>query len=454
MMTIRWTISRQLWALVLVTIIVRVPWLMLQPTDLAHIRQQLPDQAEYLEIANNLRAEQSLHFHDPRFTGEVYAFRMPGYPVLIALLGGQPTLVRIAQVLLDASTVVAAYFITRRWMVRSRWIDREAADQSFTAYNRLQESKADSPRCGHWIGLPFLAGLLVALNPWMIYFSSLLLSETLFTAMLAWGLVLFGLPVERRWGLIGGMLLTALSIYVRPSALLLPVVLTIFSIWANHRDRSPYNSSNSRWLVVRSSVVWATGSLIVTMLVLLPWGWRNHQHPAVQHWIWTTTNSGFTAYDGYQPAATGASDQRFTISMPQLQTMNEVQRSEYLNKLAWQAALDDPGRSLELMLLRVIRTWSPLPLSQQYSRLVYILPAVFYSIPFFLLVLLGLWRGEMAKMAKLFLLAPVFYFTLIHGLTVGSARYRIPVEAPLAVLAAAGLTSAWVMMQHRRRASE
>jgi hypothetical protein len=52
------------------------------------------------------------------------------------------------------------------------------------------------------------------------------------------------------------------------------------------------------------------------------------------------------------------------------------------------------------------------------------------------LVLIGLIRGRLSGRVKLFLLAPAAYFTVVHMLTVGSLRYRVPAEPPLAVLIA------------------
>ena len=43
--------------------------------------------------------------------------------------------------------------------------------------------------------------------------------------------------------------------------------------------------------------------LMVTVL-LFPWACRNHR--LLGRWIWTTTNGGITAYDGFRPGATGA----------------------------------------------------------------------------------------------------------------------------------------------------
>jgi hypothetical protein len=37
------------------------------------------------------------------------------------------------------------------------------------------------------------------------------------------------------------------------------------------------------------------------------------------------------------------------------------------------------------------------------------------------------------------LMLPAVYFTLLHALSVGSLRYRIPAEVPMAVIAASAL---------------
>jgi hypothetical protein len=68
----------------------------------------------------------------------------------------------------------------------------------------------------------------------------------------------------------------------------------------------------------------------------------------------------------------------------------------------------------------------------------YVAIAACYSIPLDLLVIWALGRGSLPPAAKVFLMAPALYFTLAHAISVGSLRYRIPVEVPMAVVAASG----------------
>jgi hypothetical protein len=179
--------------------------------------------------------------------------------------------------------------------------------------------------------------------------------------------------------------------------------------------------------------------LLLTLAVLLPWAIRNYR--VLSSWVWTATNGGITLYDGFNPDATGASDQSFVQSMPQLRGMNEVARSAYLSGLAKDFIRQQPLRAAELAAVKAGRTWSPVPLSQEYGGWKYRTVGLLYSLPLDVLVLIGLMRrtdrgAPLSRSAKAFLLIPAIYFTAVHMLSVGSLRYRIPAEAPMAVVAA------------------
>lgn len=409
----------------MLAVLIRLPWIFLQPTDDQAIRTALPDQFEYLQLARNLLEHGSLHFHDPRFDQDVYAFRMPGYPLFVAALGARPTLVRLAQVLIDASTVLAVYLLARRWLLR-----RDVLQQAIAG-------RASGPGSDRETGA-LLAALLIAVNPWLIYFSGLLLTETLFIAMLAWGMVLLSVRwPDRRRAMLAGIALLALSVYIRPSALPLAALLAVAAALANRPEAHPYKG-NTRFILREAALIGVIAAA-ASVLVLLPWAIRNARHPAVNAWVWTTTNNGITSYDGFHPGATGASDQTFTQAMPELRQMSEVERSAHLAKLARQEIARDPARAAALAVRKVARTWSPMPLSSDYNRLRYILPGLLYTVPFFLLVAVGAVASELSRLAKLLLLLPAIYLTLIHAVSVGSIRYRIPAEPPMAVLAAAAV---------------
>jgi 4-amino-4-deoxy-L-arabinose transferase-like glycosyltransferase len=361
----------------------------------------LPDQKEYLELGRNLLHGEGLKFVDPRFGEPVYAFRAPGYPFLVAACGGNLRVIRAAQALLDATCVLAVWLLARRWLAPTGSL---------------------------------IAAAIVALNPFLIYFTGLILSETLFTAMLAWGLVLLLARGGRWW--IGGGALLALSILVRPGAIALPVVLGLIAALLNRDTAGPYHR---RWPPAGAT------TLLLTAVALLPWAIRNHR--VLGQWIWTSTNAGFTAYDGFNSDATGASDQDFVRLMPQLRRMTEIERNQYLQQRAGEFVRMHRGRALQLSINKAGRTWTLWPLSSQFSRPPYVIVACLFSGAFYLMVLAGLWYGTLPQLAKVLLLVPAIYFTLSAILTVGSLRYRLPAEVPMAVLAAAGVDG----LQFRRR---
>ena len=394
-------------AVVLVAFAIRAAWGLSRPADTASLAT-LPDQVEYVSLGRSLLDSGRMSFVDPRFNDTVYAFRMPGYPALIALCGGNLRVVRLAQAALDASTVLATIWLARRWL---------------------------TPR------LSLLAGLFVAVDPLFVYFSGLILSETLFACLLAWGVACLAhgtspwsgvtSRVRRSVWIVGVGLLIA-SIYVRPAAIVLPVVLIAAAGWLEMRSPA-FVPDRTRWPVL-------TFVAVATVMALLPWAIRNRA--LLDRWIFTTTNGGFTLYDAWQPLATGASDLSVLDELPVLANLNEVQRADYLQRLAIDAATADPWRIVRLIPARLGRLWSPVPLSAEYgSRPLYVVVAAIHAIPLMALAIVGIFAStSIGRRGKLMLLAPAIVTSIVYGLTVGSLRYRMPVGPMTGVLAASALT--------------
>jgi len=380
--------------MVLTAIVIRVAFALTRPTDVASL-DALPDQVEYVNLANSLLDGRGLAFYDPGFLSTLYAYRAPGYPLFIAMCGANLLATRVAQAIIDASLVWAVVLLARRL--------------KFSA------------------SVGIIAGAATALNPFLIYFSSLILSETLFTAMLVWAMVLMLSP--RRWTWALRLLMLALSIHVRPSAVALPVLLAVGATLARVGASS---KATGFWRVPAGMT-----AIALTLLVLFPWAARNRY--VLGTWVWTTTNSGITLYDGLNERADGSSNQAFFRSWPELKTMSEVQRSNYLAALAKRFVIEQPTTALKLAGRKVARMWSPVPLSDTYgSRGSVVVIALIYSIPLFALVCVGVWMTPVARSAKVYLLLPALYFTIVHAVTVGSLRYRIPADVPMTVMAASG----------------
>jgi hypothetical protein len=237
------------------------------------------------------------------------------------------------------------------------------------------------------------------------------------------------------------MLMLALAVLDRPDALVLPALLAM---------AVPQRSPAIRPRPFAS----AAAAALLTLALLLPWAIRNRLDPALHHWVFTTTNRGITLYDGFNPTATGASDQRFVQTMPQLRTMGEIARNDYLTRQARSYIAAHPGRAVVLAVLKVLRTWSPVPLSNEYGkRWLFISAAIAYSLPLMLMTAYAIagmilrpaplsplpdgHRGaNFSARAAIYCLLPALYFTLMHAMSVGSLRYRVPADVPMAVVAA------------------
>jgi Dolichyl-phosphate-mannose-protein mannosyltransferase len=392
-------------AVVLLGLGVRLGWVFRQSNDPAQI-ESLSDQREYLDLGRHLLDGDGLWMADPRFGQTVLAYRTPGYPAFVALCGAKPAIVRSAQALLDSSSILAVFLLARRWL---------------------------------GIGGALLAAALAAVDPYPIFFSGLILSESLFAAMLCWGMALLVLSDgpwpsgRKRFTWLGGGLLLALAVLVRPGAIALPVVLGVAAALVNRNRREPYDS---RWPLPVAATM-----LLLTGLVLFPWAVRNRWQLGA--WVWTSTNDGITGYDGFDPDATGASDQRFLNRMPWTRDMTELARSRYFATLADEWIADHRLEALKLSGMKIARTWSPMPLSDQYGgRRLYVTVGIVFDAVLFLLVLAGLRRDNLPGPAKRFLLLPAVYFTAAAALSVGSLRYRIPADGPMGIIAASAVCTA------------
>ena len=384
-------------ALVVVGLAARVALSLYLPGDRASL-EALPDQVEYLNLGESLLNDGELVTVDDRYPAAqpLRAQRMAGYPLFVAALGANVTAVRLAQAGLDIITALAAFAIARTWL---------------------------TPRTS----LVAAAGVL--LNPFLAYFSTFLLTESLFACLLTLG-VLGVLRSERRqlWWWVGIGLLAA-SVHVRPTGAVLAVTVAILAAFLPGRHPS---RPDTPWPLPAG----LTAALLVAAVVS-PWIVRNFV--VLDRFVPTTTNGGITLYDGWNADnATGGSDQSFVGRMPQLGLMNEVDRSIYLREKAIEAIRFDPIRAAWLSVKKVGRTWSPVPLSELGSPLKLAAGAVF-AVPLFALAAVGLFAGRLPGSAKLLLLTPPLVLTVAHAATVGSLRYRLPSDPLLAVLAAAGV---------------
>lgn len=226
-------------------------------------------------------------------------------------------------------------------------------------------------------------------------------------------------------GILAGLAAGA-GVLVRPGWILWPVGVAICLLLAGRGDR------RTRGLVFLSVCLGC-------WLVLFPWAWRNHK--VCGYWIYTSLWSGPSLYDGLHAGATGASDMRFFDREQLGQRMSEYAVNEEYKRRAWEFAVSEPGRVLELAVVKAGRFLSPVLRAEGFSGGLFSLACCGWYLALVALVVHGsriMWRS-MNWPSLLLLWLPFLLFLLIHLVFVGSIRYRLPAEFPLLVLAGLGL---------------
>jgi len=165
------------------------------------------------------------------------------------------------------------------------------------------------------------------------------------------------------------------------------------------------------------------------------------------HLIPTTLWVGPSLYDGLSPDATGDSDMTFFERDQLMSSMSEYEMDREYRRRAWSYAAAHPDRVLQLAAIKQVRFWSPAPNTAQFNnRLVHFVAWLVY-LPLMCFALIGAWFSRRDLTLLILTVAPLLYFAALHLLFVGSLRYRLPAEYPLAVLASIGLES----ITHRER---
>lgn len=157
------------------------------------------------------------------------------------------------------------------------------------------------------------------------------------------------------------------------------------------------------------------------------------------HVVPTTLWAGASLYDGLHPDATGDSDMQFFEKDNLLSRMSEYEMDREYSRRAWRFAAEYPRRAVELALAKQHRYWSLFPNAGQFQSQ-WLKWVVFLSVvPLFVFSLLGAWSFRRDSGVILITFGSLLLFAALHLLFVGSLRYRLPAEYPLAVAAAIGI---------------
>jgi hypothetical protein len=338
--------------------------------------QNFPDAVAYKTIGQEIFSGQII-------TNNTY---MPLYPIWSYITGGGSI-----QILMDIFISVASV-----WLV-------------FTLSLLLFENRFSA----------LLSAAISTLYPHFLFYSVSGLTEVFYTFLLLFSFLLF-----YRKKFIMAIIISVLAILVRPTLDLLNPILIVLFIGFVHA---------SGW----RSVVKYLGIYFITYMVLLsPW-WM-HQYQKYGEFIRLNLADGIVLYSGNNPLnKTGGGIVGTDVDMSSFANeKNLVIRNKKMKTAAIEYIVVNPGHFIELAGLKFLRFWRLWPHTQHYQQW-YVVAASLLSYGLILFLAIGfMLRSGGRHFRKLLPIIALFgYLTLVHMVTIGSIRYRFPLEPFLIIFA-------------------
>lgn len=361
-------------------------------------RALFPDSYDYLKIAENITEGKGMIL-DQKYCAK----RPPLYPLILSAhriaFGPGILPIQFTQVILGTVSIWLVFIIAR-----SIFAERTATFASF----------------------------LVAIDPFLVYFTRLILYETVFVflmLLLMRIIYLGGLNRGTYLPLIGGVINGFICLLHSGHLLFLIALLPCLILWG-------IKNRQKKVILLRSLSI----LLISSLLIVLPYTIRNRLLLGV--WVPVSTQLGWALFDAFGPQAEGGTVPGRTDWLQEgLQDMDELEEDLNLRKRAWEEIKKDPLRALTLGLEKLRLFWGIFPHAPEYQAWYYILIAGLFAGPVISLGLWGIWKARHIKPAMFLLLAPILYYTALHVIFIGSIRYRMPIEPIFLIFSAYGLNT-------------
>ncbi|MEZ6132816.1 MAG: glycosyltransferase family 39 protein [Planctomycetaceae bacterium] len=380
----------------------------------------------YWQLAQNIAAGTDYAIYTPPRR----VLRVPGFPLLLA-----------GCIKLFGDNIFAARIVLAVIGTACCWLTYRLG------------SRLHMHRTGFW------AALFVAVNPLHVGNSVLILSETWFAFWMLLSLLslLWWMdnsskvapcstsapcstlaPCPKRLTFRAAItgLLTGIATLVRPGYLpwlAVSCVASLLLLKYSKTDGEIRTTVAASW---RLRFLACLGLLTGCFAVMLPWAVRNQA--VTGHWIVTSLWSGPSLYDGLNPSATGASDMTFFDEENVLDRMSEYEMNQHYKSRAVKFALQNPSRTLILAFHKAAFFLSPVPNHIKSAGWEISVVCTVFGAFCVVLCVVGFCSKEWDAVGLLVMVGPLLLFLLVHMVFVGSVRYRLPLEFPLAVLAAIG----------------
>jgi len=267
------------------------------------------------------------------------------------------------------------------------------------------------------------AALVAALYPHFVFYSLSGLTETSFTLLILLSFLFF---YKDKFFL--ALFVLVLSVLIRPSLdLFNPLLVLIFSLYVY---KLGYLKSLKNVLIY----------LTIYLFIMSPW-WI-YQHDKYGQFVRLTLADGIILYSGNNPMniTGGGVGSRTGISDVDLTKFNKIadpiERNDEMKNEAIQYIVANPTHFIKMAAVKFVRFWRLWPFTEHYQQW-YIFASSLLSYGVVLILPIGFLarniKNNLTKLIPIFSL--IAYLTLVHMVTIGSIRYRFPLEPFLIICA-------------------
>jgi len=266
-----------------------------------------------------------------------------------------------------------------------------------------------------------VAALAAAVYPFFLFYAVSGLTETSYTFF-----VLLGFYLLYQGRLVWGAGVLVVSILSRPSLeLLLPILLLAFALIV-HR------------LSWRQAGLLLAKTVLIYLVLMTPW-WA-HNYAKYDQFVHLNLGAGRMLYMGNNPMnQSGGGRERIDANMGRFYSEidNPVIRNTAMKDEAIAYIRDNPGHFVAMAGVKFLRFWRLWPHAMEYQNWIYIFVSLAsYGLALALALAFLLRRG----LTHWRVLTPVILFagflSAVHMVTLGSIRYRFPLEPFILILAA------------------
>lgn len=294
-------------------------------------------------------------------------------------------------------------------------------------------------------GAATLAALGASVYPHFVFYAVTGLTETAYLFLVC---AAFLALYKRRY--LAGSILIVLSILVRPTLDFLAPILLVAFVVGVHKES------------VTQSIKPILTYCAVYVVLMTPW-WI-HNFEKYEAFVRLNLGDGIVLYSGnnplntsgggvnYSPGEEGYEEHGSDRDMARFEEIEDrVERNKILKQAALDYILDNPERFVELATVKFVRFWRLWPYAPKYNKPHLIAVSL---LSYGVVLVLSIWFCLRHLFQYWRMLLPVLLFTIylsaVHMVTIGSIRYRLPLEPFLIIIAGRALSDLLAPMRWSR----